>query len=795
MRTVIIYLSMLVLSATCFAQERSGYVVNRGGEPVDFATVVLLKEGNQVAAAITDTEGHFTFTAETGNYLLKVQNITYKTLEEEVQLTSDNGELGTFSMEDGVFGLDAVVVTASTITREADRFVMQVNNNIPTLMNKDAAEVLQLAPGVWVDDEGISINGTRGTKVFINNRELKLTSKELAAYLRNYRSSDIARVEVIPQAGAEYSADSGGGIIRIILRKKQDNCIDGNVILQTSQGKYYENYRPSATINALSGKWMWNASATGSITPKNETEMMEARSYQSPAGNRFESLSYMKSKPSLGMGRVGVIYELNDRNGLGAEVEFWAQEEKTFSTAETSGILEDALISSESDYRQKENNRNLSTTLDYMYRLDTIGSIVKFVVDYTQKKVTGNNDYQSLYHSSYGSVDSVYRSNSKSDYGIYTADVMADKKLRNGMKIAAGARYTHNKVLNRAFYEGEYNSVWNPLDDYNYSLDYKENISAVYGTFSTDIGGFSLLAGVRGEYTQTTGKGEVDKKYFDLFPNLTASYAFNPMYTFMLIGQYARNIQRPNFWHLNSNRVQYSDYSYMIGNPQLRPTYINRVSLTAVYNYRYTLTVGANMYKDLIREVTKTDPTDADVKYIIPENHYMENHYFININCPVRFAKWLSVNTNFTGVKQDIREIKGDKVSAHYLYFIHSTAAITLPADFFLEFTYSGTSRLYSANSGIEPAHLLHTQLKKKLLNNRLNVSLGMHNLFNHKAAYFADMGTYMNTSEIMDGRNSRTVKISLQYNFKSGKSVKKRTVENDPDARKERLERGSGMK
>ncbi len=731
------------------AQERSGSIVNSKKEPVDFATVVLLKESAQVAATITDDKGHFSFPGEDGEYKMVVQNIAYQPLEQEISLRSGEVELGTFIMEEAAVGLNAIVVTASAITRESDRFVMHVNNTVPSFINKDAAEVLQLAPGVWVDDNGISINGAGGTKVFINNRELKPTSRELATYLRNYQSSDIARVEVIPQAGAEFSADSKGGVVKIILRRKQENGLDGNAMVQTSQGKYYEQYRPSATVNALTGRWIWNGMATGNLISKKRDVITETRDYPVGGNKGFQSQSDRDSKPSLGMGRIGTVFEIDHRNSLGAEMEFWSEKDKTLSVAETMGSSGQEIVHTISDYRQKEKNRNLSVTLDYIHKIDSLGSELKLIADYTDKKVTGDNDYHSRLLVNSGAVDSVYRSNSLSHYTVYTADAILNKKLRSGSSLTTGFRNTVNQVTNRAFYEGKTDAGWDPLNEYNYSLDYTENISALYGTFSTEWGAMGLQAGLRTEYTRVTGKGLEGKKYIDLFPALNLMYAFDPMKTFMLIGQYSRNIQRPNFWHLNSNRVQYSDYSYIVGNPQLRPTYIHRINLTAVYNYRYTLTIGTNMHRDLIREVTKSDPVDPQVKYVIPENHYMENHHFIAISCPLRITRYLSLNTNLTGVKQDIREVKSDKVMGHYLYFVNAIANVTLPAETYFELSYNGTSRLYSANSGIEPSHLLHAQLKKRLCGNRMNLTLGVHNLFNRKASYFAYMDTYTSASEI----------------------------------------------
>lgn len=91
---------------------------------------------------------------------------------------------------------EEVVVQAKNIERKADRFIMSV---MPSA-GKDGTELLSQAPGVWLSDETISINGAQGTKVFVDDREIRLTGEELLAYLRSLKSEDIKRIEVIPIA-------------------------------------------------------------------------------------------------------------------------------------------------------------------------------------------------------------------------------------------------------------------------------------------------------------------------------------------------------------------------------------------------------------------------------------------------------------------------------------------------------------------------------------------------------------------------------------------------------------------
>ena len=62
--------------------------------------------------------------------------------------------------EDSTYVLQEVVVRTSPVKRKADRFILSV----PPAQNKDGVELLQQAPGVWLSDERISINGSSGTK-------------------------------------------------------------------------------------------------------------------------------------------------------------------------------------------------------------------------------------------------------------------------------------------------------------------------------------------------------------------------------------------------------------------------------------------------------------------------------------------------------------------------------------------------------------------------------------------------------------------------------------------------------
>ena len=124
--------------------------------------------------------------AAPGCYLIKVQFIGYKTVESEIEIEHTT-DAGVFTLLADDTRIDDVVVTAQLIRREADRFVVDVANS-PVAVGKNAEELLKTAPGVWINDDKVSINGNGGSKIYINDREVHMSDAQLMTYLRSLKS-------------------------------------------------------------------------------------------------------------------------------------------------------------------------------------------------------------------------------------------------------------------------------------------------------------------------------------------------------------------------------------------------------------------------------------------------------------------------------------------------------------------------------------------------------------------------------------------------------------------------------
>lgn len=313
MKKLIFLIVILALAAAnAFAARiypAEGRVVDEQGQAVEYATVVLLKGSDQVAGMATDNTGRFVLKVPSGEYTLSVQYLGFDPVVRQVRV-EENNDLGEIVMKSSATRIEGVVVKAQLIRREADRFVVDVAN-APAAIGKDGIELLERAPGVWIDDEKISINGKSGSKVYVNDRELRMEPEQLLTYLRSLRAEEIQKIEVVPTTGADYDADSSGGIIRITLRKRRENGLDGSLSMRTTQNARHHFYTPSGNINIHTGRLDLYASAWADlagtrpsrtntpITPRAiRTSRPIRKSPNATATSAAASARYSKSTPS-----------------------------------------------------------------------------------------------------------------------------------------------------------------------------------------------------------------------------------------------------------------------------------------------------------------------------------------------------------------------------------------------------------------------------------------------------------------------------------------------------------------
>lgn len=786
MKKLIFLIVILALAAAnAFAARiypAEGRVVDEQGQAVEYATVVLLKGSDQVAGMATDDTGRFVLKVPSGEYTLSVQYLGFDPVVRQVRV-EENNDLGEIVMKSSATRIEGVVVKAQLIRREADRFVVDVAN-APAAIGKDGIELLERAPGVWIDDEKISINGKSGSKVYVNDRELRMEPEQLLTYLRSLRAEEIQKIEVVPTTGADYDADSSGGIIRITLRKRRENGLDGSLSMRTTQNGRHHFYTPSGNINIHTGRLDLYASAWADLGK--DTAVSDEHTDYTTGDTNLTSHSEITERDRNFGGSIGSVFEISPKHSIGAEFEYWRNNEKGPNDSYTDFTDAGAVTRTESRYGIHNIRDNYSATFNYIYKLDTLGSTLKLLADYTRRETETGNDNFSRITSPTTAVDSTYRDNSSSLYDITTATLALDKKFSPRWSLRAGVKFTYNDMHNDALYEYLKGDAWTRNDNQSFTIDYTENIAAAYAVASAQLGRWGLVAGLRGEYTHTTGKS-VGQDYFSLFPNANVSFALSKEKGWSLIAQYARTIERPRFWCLNPQRMQISDYTYQTGNPSLDPAFKQDVNLTLVAAHKYTLTAGVQLVSGEIQQTIQADPENPDLLQLAWVNYDRTKNYYVSVNLPFQPAKWWQLNANFTYMRHGERVEQHGAETFYNWAFGSISTTFTLPAKFYIDLSYNYQSRIDLGNCWVLPDHRLQAGVKKRF-GDRFTASFSVQNLLDQGQVIGAHGDGFVRTMNARQTWSNRSFRIGLTYNFKSGKAFKRKAVEAGSADEKSRL-------
>lgn len=572
MKFIFVLSVFICLVTSVFAQKMvlEGEVTDDKNVPIEYATIILLgSDSAQVAGAVSDAGGKFLISALRGKYTLAIHYLGYESYSQRVEL-SDDKRLAPIKLTASSVAVQDVVVKAQFIKREADRFVVNVAAS-PSAIGKDALEVLKSAPGVWVKQDGIMINGKSGSRVMVNERMLNMEADELNVYLKSIRAEDILKIEVIPVSGADYDADTKGGVIKITLKRQRNDGLEGSVGVSYRFGELHPRVSPTFNLNYRQDKLSLYTKM--GYTREKKYAVADERVDYLTVDRVMESQVYKYDKENNYNATLGAIYDISERQTVGFE--FGVGGYDCLSDYDgTSSLISAARIDNASRYGEQRDNKRYNMTLNYIFKLDTLGSMFKIIGDMNSRKSDIVNDYfnRASIVGGGAATDTTYRNIGASDYAIYSASADLTLMLSKATKVQTGLKFNYNVMDNNALYEGISGGQWVTDNARSGRDDYSERIAAAYVILSTRVGRTSLSAGLRGEYTnmvphsdKQTDMSAAKQNYFSLFPNVNISIPLNKTESSSLILAYARTISRPQFWALNPFRTQLSEYSYYHG--------------------------------------------------------------------------------------------------------------------------------------------------------------------------------------------------------------------------------------
>ncbi|WP_152981766.1 TonB-dependent receptor, partial [Hymenobacter sp. AT01-02] len=244
--TLFTALSVLLLSGQTRAQQPvavTGTVHNATGEPLAFATVVLVHLPDSAATATQTTNelGSYDFArVAAGRYCLKAQLLSYRPARSApFEVANRSILMPRLLLMPLSTTLQGVTVQGRLPALEqlADRTVLHVDRL--NTAGDNALEVLRKAPGVQLDkDENIVYRGSTGLTVLLDGKLTYLNGEDLKAYLKSLPASAISQVELLPNPPASLDAAGTAGVLNIRLKRTQRPGLSGTATLAGGYGRY-----------------------------------------------------------------------------------------------------------------------------------------------------------------------------------------------------------------------------------------------------------------------------------------------------------------------------------------------------------------------------------------------------------------------------------------------------------------------------------------------------------------------------------------------------------------------------
>ncbi len=770
MRHKLMTLSIILSSLfTVWAKEIKGVVMDTDSTPIEFANITAFVNDSVVGGGVTDANGLFRIEVGSDCNKVRVSFVGY----DDVILSSVSYDMGRITLKQISTTLQEVVVKTPLIRREADRIVLNIAAN-PLSDNKDAQELLKTAPDVWATDDKLSIYGQGGTSVYIDDRKVNMSGSQLMTYLKSIQSSSIATIEIIPKAGAEYSADSSGGIIKINLKHNRVDGLNGSGGLNVTAGEYKQWLNPFINLSLHTGRWTVNFSGNVNGSPSDRYSSYE-ESTNSSLSQEMTGVSRHKQKTIQGNTSFGVFYDPTDRDKIGLQFDY--NPDRTCHTSHSETEMYSPTFSGTTfgTYESEDRFHNLNVTLNWSHTTDRNGSVLKLISNYNYQCSSATEDNKMSW--SYNPNDSVYNTVNRNRYNIFVTDLSFRKVFNPNWNLNVGTKYTYNNVSYRSFHRFFKDESWMPDTRYNFDSSYDENIVALYATAIGKAGRWKFKAGIRSEYSATTGGITVEDR-FDLFPNANVSYNLTENGDYTVAVGYYRNIRRPSFHSLNPVVRQASDYTYAVGNPNLTPSFTDAISLDFVLAGRFTVAAGYSMTDNPIRQMFTSNPDYPERLYLTWGNEGKNRNIFIHGDGLINITKWWNLYTSlFYMITSQKLTDTGSFDTFSYLQLVASTT-FTLPKSFNLTMSCFYNSKMKIGNITVYPILNINPTLQKQF-GRHWSVSVGVENMLQMRSKIRTESSGY---NRLTYTKTYVTAKIGIIYKFNTGKKFWAPRIEKNTD-------------
>ncbi len=775
--------------------------------PMEYVNLVLInkRDSSIAGGTITRVTGEFALEKlSAGRYDLSISFIGYKTkVFKDLMLTPKNPEIliGEVSLLSESVNLDEVVVSGERelYTNHLDKKVIHVDKDL-TSAGGNATDVLQNIPSVQVDADGtVSYRGNSNLTILIDGRPAGMSGVSASDILAQIPVSNIESIELVTNPSAKYNPEGTAGIINIKLKKKGNSGFNGVASLNAGTG---DKYNTSLNLNLKEGDFNFFGNYDTRFNRFSATSLTNRTNFIGSSVSYFDQNSTGVNRFSNHNIGAGLDYYLTDKATL-----TFAYQYRTFSPV-FRNTLSNANYNGSRDLtrayiRSSDADRNISSNnFTFTHRQLFEKKDRELVTDLMFSTTTMDRD-EDIY-----SVDTDLSSNTpaapvqtrgtsgnSNDQWVLQSNYV--EPLGEKTKLEAGFRSQYKDLASNNDSYIFSGGTWNADATQQNYFDYTEQLHAIYATFTSEIGSFKYLAGLRGE--QLIGLGNLtsqgvkfENSYFSLYPSMHVGYKLAENNDLLL--SYSRRVDRPNNRQLNPFVDVADSMNIVAGNPYLDAQYTDAYEFEYQTSFAMTSITSTLFYKkthDIISIVSTLQSNGAI--YNTYENIASGTNYGTELVFMQPLAKWWRMQAAFSyfnaaiegGTVQNPISNKGESWTAR----INSNFVIS--PDFSLQVVgmYNSPSISFSMGWGgnqvlaqgkVKEMYGIDLAGKKDFLDGKLSLTARVSDIFNTRK--FSSEGTgagfLMNSERKFD---SRVVYLGISYKLDT--KFRERRIKTSGDA------------
>ncbi|GAA4030429.1 outer membrane beta-barrel family protein [Hymenobacter glaciei] len=783
---VLLLLALPALSQRAAAQATAtGTVLNRTGQPLPFATAVLLHlpDSTIVNSQTTTEQGAYTFGGvKTGRYCVKALLMSYTSARSAAFIVSQEAvAVPSLRLAPAATALKEVTVVGNTpmLEQHADRTVVNVARL--NTAGETALDILKKAPGVTLDkDDNVVYRGSAGVNVMIDGKLTYMSGAALSSYLKSLPASAISQIELMPNPPASMDAAGTAGVLNIKLRRSQLPGLSGTYNLGLGQGRYEKSWAGTNLAYNVGKVRLFARLDAGRYNSFNRLTMIRnIRDSIFNQENVWRPLTYTANYTT------GADVALTAKQSIGVQLRGGFDQTDAVSTSNsvTTDRAGNPGGRRQMTNPQTTNGTNQALNLYYRYALDSTGRELSADVDYvryTSTKAQSFNNVVFAPNAEQGRPAEQLRSNASSETTIRAAKIdyvhpFAGTKWR----AEVGAKTSWVTSRSAIQFDKLMNSGWQLDALRTNQFAYDEHISAGYVSVNTTLNRLELKAGLRGELTQTTGTPAIGpriaRNYFQLFPSAFASYKVDG--NNQVSASVSRRITRPAYQNLNPF-LNYSDfYTAQQGNPFLAPSLSQSLVLNYLHKDFQVLSLSYLRETNSVNNVIAQND-DTNVSTSTPQNLAKTSTLTLSSGGHTDITKFWGVDNQLSGSYTQVNTIIQDQpVSlASYSWSASSNHTFTLPRSYKLQVGGSYDSPAVMGLYHTKANGALNLGLKKQLWAERATFSLRVADVFN--TSRFRSTLNYNNVNQTWNNQwESRRVTLAFTCKIGNGKTQARRAA------------------